>query len=37
MKQDNVIEFTRPQQVPDALSEMLRLADQQVIEQAVEA
>ena len=37
MKQDNVIEFTRPEQVPDALSEMLRVGAQQLIEQAVEA
>src|SRR6185312_6039321 len=37
MKQDNVIEFTRPEQVHDALSEMLRTGAQQLIEQAVEA
>jgi hypothetical protein len=34
---DNVIEFTRPEHVSDALSEMLRVGAQQLIEQAVEA
>ena len=37
MKQDNVIEFHRPEQVPDALSELLRAGAQRLIEQAVEA
>jgi putative transposase len=37
MKQDNVIEFTGPEQVSDALSELLRAGAQQLIEQAVEA
>ena len=37
MKQDNVIELTRPEQVSDALSELLRAGAQQLIEQAVEA
>jgi putative transposase len=37
MKQDNVIEFSRPEQVPDALSELLRAGAQRLIEQAVEA
>ena len=37
MKQDNVIEFTRPEQVSDALSELLRAGARDLIEQAVEA
>lgn len=36
MKQDNVIGFTRPEQVSDALSGLLRAGAQQLIKQAVE-
>ena len=36
MKQDNVIEFTRPEHVSDALSELLRGGARELIEQAVE-
>ena len=34
---DNVIAFSRPEQAPDVLSELLRAGAQQLIEQAVEA
>jgi putative transposase len=37
MKQDSVIEFPRPGEVSDALSQLLRAGAQRLIEQAVEA